>query len=371
MTDIGGARDPARVVLTAAFVVAMVVATFWILSPFLPAAIWAATIAMATWPLMLRVQALLGGRRAPAVVVMIILLLLCLIVPLVLAFSTIVAHLDDITGWLRTLSSWSVPPAPEWLARLPLVGPKLAARWAEAAAASSDEISARMAPYTRQLAVWIVATVGSVGLLLVQSLLVVVFAAILYSSGETAAAVTRRFARRLGGAHGEHSASLAVSAIRGVALGIIVTAVVQGALAALGLWVAQVPFAAVLTAIAFVLCIAQLGPAPVLIFAVVWTYSAHGSGWGTALLVWSLFATAIDNVLRPILIRRGADLPLLLVFLGVVGGLLAFGIIGIFIGPVVLAVGYSLLNDWLNAPPAANAPAPAPQPTDHDLASVA
>jgi predicted PurR-regulated permease PerM len=163
-----------------------------------------------------------------------------------------------------------------------------------------------------------------------------------------------------------------VSAIRGVALGIVVTALIQSGLASLGLFVVGVPFATVLTAVVFVSCIAQIGPGPVLIAPIVWAYWTGGSGWGTALLVWSLAVTLVDNVLRPVLIRKGADLPLLLVFLGVVGGLLAFGIIGIFIGPVVLAVSYSLLADWVSRPPPPAAPSPpARLEADRDLVPVA
>jgi predicted PurR-regulated permease PerM len=127
----------------------------------------------------------------------------------------------------------------------------------------------------------------------------------------------------------------------------------------------------VLSAFVFVLCIAQLGPAPVLLGSVVYEYWTFGHGWGTALLLWSLAVAGIDNILRPMLIRRGANLPLLLVFIGVIGGLFAFGIIGIFIGPVVLAISYSLLVDWVNSPPPASSATPAPREADRDLASVA
>lgn len=369
MTAVPGSRDPARAVFAVVFIGGMIVSTFWILSPFLPAAVWAATIVIATWPLMLRAQALLRGRRGLAVTAMTVLLLLCLIVPLVVALNTILTNLDDITGFLQSIATRSLPSPPDWVARLPLAGPKLAARWAAAAAASPDEMSARLAPYGRQIAGWVIGTIGNLGLLLVQFLLVVLFASILYASGETAADTARRFARRLAGPRGEHSARLAVGAIRGVALGIVVTALVQTALAATGLYVVGVPFALVLTAIIFVLCIAQLGPALVLLAAVVWTYWNSGTGWGTGLLVWSVFVSTLDNVLRPVLIKRGADLPLLIVFLGVIGGLFAFGIIGIFIGPVVLAVSYSLLDDWMKAAPPSEPPS-TPHDVKHDLAAV-
>jgi predicted PurR-regulated permease PerM len=371
MTNTASSRDPARAIFAGVFIAGMIVGTFWILSPFLPAAIWAATIVIATWPLMLRAQGFLWGRRGLAVMAMTVLLLLCFIVPLVVALSTILTNLDEITGWFQSIAAWSLPSPPPWVSRLPLAGPKLAARWAAAAAASPDEMSARLAPYGREIAGWVIGAIGNLGLLLVQFLLVVLFASILYASGETAAESFRRFARRLAGPRGEHSARLAVGAIRGVALGIVVTALVQTALAASGLYVVGVPFALVLTAIIFVLCIAQLGPALVLLAAVVWTYWNSGTGPGTALLVWSVFVSAIDNVLRPVLIKRGADLPLLIVFLGVIGGLFAFGIIGIFIGPVVLAVSYSLLDDWTkNAPPSPGPPPSAPHEVEHDLAAM-
>jgi len=112
-----------------------------------------------------------------------------------------------------------------------------------------------------------------------------------------------------------------------------------------------VPFATVLTAVVLVLCIAQVGPAPVLVPAVIWMFWTGSTGWGSALLVWTLLVTTIDNVLRPVLIRRSANLPLPLVFAGVLGGVLAFGIVGLFVGPIVLVVGYSLLADWVTREP--------------------
>jgi predicted PurR-regulated permease PerM len=121
----------------------------------------------------------------------------------------------------------------------------------------------------------------------------------------------------------------------------------QTLLAGLGLAVAGIPFAGLLTCVILLLCIAQIGPVVVLVPAVIWLFWTDSTGWGAALLVWTVLVGMLDNILRPILIRRGADLPLLLIFAGVIGGLLAFGIIGLFVGPVVLAVSYTLLNEWM------------------------
>ena len=140
---------------------------------------------------------------------------------------------------------------------------------------------------------------------------------------------------------------LAGKAIRGVALGVGLTAVVQSMLGGIGLAVTGVPAAAVLTAVMLLLCIAQLGPVLVLIPAVIWLYWSGQNLWGTVLLVWSILVGSLDNFLRPILIKKGADLPLLLIFAGVIGGLLGFGLIGIFVGPVVLAVTYTLFEAWI------------------------
>jgi predicted PurR-regulated permease PerM len=128
---------------------------------------------------------------------------------------------------------------------------------------------------------------------------------------------------------------------------VVVTALLQALIAGTGLLVAGVPFAAVLTALVFLLAVAQIGGAAVLVIPVVWLYWTGSAGLGTFLLVVTLITATIDNVVRPILIKKGADLPLLLIFVGVVGGLVAFGLIGIFVGPVVLAVSYTLLNGWL------------------------
>jgi predicted PurR-regulated permease PerM len=194
----------------------------------------------------------------------------------------------------------------------------------------------------------LVTNVGNVGYVMVQGGLIVVLAALMYAQGETAAAGLVRFGRRLAGEHGEATVVLAGQAIRGVALGVGVTAVVQSVLGGIGLAVADVPYAGLLTVVMFMLCIAQLGPILVLAPATAWLYWSGDTGWGTFLLVVTLVVGTLDNVLRPMLIRMGADLPLLLIFGGVIGGLLAFGLVGIFIGPVVLAVAYRLLEAWTN-----------------------
>lgn len=349
-------RDLARTTLGVAFLAAMIVGTLWIIRPFLGAAIWATTIVVATWPVMLTLQGRLGGRRTLAVLAMTLLMLLCFIIPLALAVTVIVVNVDPIVAWVTSLGTLGLPPPPAWLERVPLVGRTIAARWAEIVSAPGD-VAADIAPYARTAVGWFVSLVGGAARLAVELLLIVVIAACLYARGERAAEFACRFAHRLAGPRGERSVGLAGGAIRSIALGVVVTAIVQALLAGIGLAVAGVPFAAVLTAVTVLLAIAQIGTLPVLGPAVAWLYWKGDAGWATGLLVWTVFVVSIDNVLRPVLIRRGADLPLLLIFAGVLGGVIGFGIIGIFIGPVVLAVTYTLLLDWMDRG-AADTPSP-------------
>jgi predicted PurR-regulated permease PerM len=190
----------------------------------------------------------------------------------------------------------------------------------------------------------------------------VLISGIFYASGEQAALGVRRFLRRLAGERGENVAILAAKAVRAVALGIVVTALAQTAIAGVGLLLAGVPHAGLLAAIALVLCIAQLGPLLVLAPATIWLYSTGQPVKGTVLLVFAISAQTIDNVIRPVLIRRGADLPLLLIFAGVIGGLVGFGVVGLFLGPVVLGVAWTLVSSWVGELDAAPSARPAPPP---------
>lgn len=341
--------DLARATLQLLALGVLIATAAWIARPFLIPAAWATMIAIATWPLLLLVQRALGGRRPLAVAVMTAALLLLLVVPLYFVITAAVENTVHLVRWSQTLPTLSMPAPPDWVASLPLVGGQLAESWRQIAAAGNSEVLARLAPVAQTLARWLVAQVGNVGLLFIEFLLTVVITAMLYGRGETVAAGVNRFAARLAGAHGENAVHLAAQAVRAVALGVVVTAIAQAALSGIGMRVAGVPYAALWTGIIFVLAVAQLGAAPVLIPAVVWVYAHAGATVGTVFLLWSVICGTFDNVLRPVLIRRGANLPLALIFAGVVGGLLAFGVIGLFIGPVVLAVAYTLLVEWVSA----------------------
>ena len=285
------------------------------------------------------------GRRWLAVAVMTC--LLPLVVPLSLAIGTIIANVGVITGWAGALSTVKLSAPPGWVESLSFVGKRAAQAWGDLAASGQEDLAKKLAPYAAGLVRWFVEQLGSFGMMAIQFLLTVVIAAVLFATGETVAEGVRRFGRRLAGGQGENAVVLAGHAIRGVALGVVVTALVQATLGGIGLAVAGVPFAAVLTAIMFLLAVARIGPGPC------WQSRSSGStgrdppGWATALVVWAiLVGPLVKNVLGPILMKKGAHLPLLLVLPGVLGGLIAFGLVGIFIGPMVLAVSCRLLEAW-------------------------
>jgi uncharacterized protein (TIGR01732 family) len=341
--------DLARITLSVLFIGGLIVGALWILRPFLASLVWAAMIVVATWPLMRRLETAFGGRRGPAVAVMTLGLLAILIVPLGVALQAIFANAGDIAAIVARLPEATLPAAPDWLGNMPLVGTRVTTAWNEVASAGVAGLLALAEPYLRIVGTWLTQHAGGFALIVVQFVLIVILSAILYAGGESWAAWVRRFGERLADAQGGRMVILAGQAIRGVALGVVVTALIQSVVGGIGLAIAGIPFVSVLTAVMFALCIAQLGPLLVLLGATAWAFYALGTGWGVFLLVWSAVVGLMDNVIRPVLIRRGADLPLLLIFAGVIGGMIAFGIVGIFIGPVILAVAYTLLDDWVSA----------------------
>jgi len=337
-------RDLTRTTLAVLFVSGLIVTTLWIVRPFLTAFLWAAMIVTATWPAFLKLQARLWGRRGLATACMVVVLLLVLVIPLGLSVGALVGNIDRIVARVNSLKDYTLAPLPAWVAGIPILGGKLSAIWQRLA---SEGLGAQLVPYADRILGWFAATAGGIGAMILQFLITVIICAVLYTHGETAASGVRSFARRLAGQSGEKAAVLAANSIRGVAIGVLVTAVTQTLIAGTGLVIVSVPAASILAAAVLVLCLAQLGPLLVMIPAVIWTYYTRGTAWAGILLVIALIAGTVDNVLRPVLIKRGADLPLPLIFLGVIGGMIGLGVMGIFVGPVILAVSYVLMQDWI------------------------
>ena len=339
--------DITHTTLSVLFLAFLVIATLWVLSPFLTSILWATIVSVAMWPLLLRLQALMGGRRGLAVMVVTAMILLVVFIPVTLALVTIVRNTQNITAEIKSLESIELPAPPALLENVPIGGKRLAAEWRRVAALGPDERAAELTPYAQRSLQWFAAKAGSIGAMLIQFLLTTIITALMLAKGETIREAILRFARRLAGRQGYDAALLAAGAIRGVVIGVVGTALIQVAIGGAGLLFVGVPATGLLTAVMLFLCLAQLGPVLVLGPVVFWLYWSGQAGYGTILLVVTIIAATIDNVIRPLLIKRGANLPLLLIFAGVIGGLIAFGVIGLFIGPVVLSVAHTLLATWV------------------------
>lgn len=339
-------RDLPSVLLKIVVVGGLLFGAFWTLKPFLPALIWSVMIVVSTWPLLMGVQRATGGRRLVATLVMILLLLVIVIVPLAIAISTVVNEAEQLMR--DRVAVIGVPAPPAWAASLPFVGERVAAEWTALSQSSPDELAARVRPYVGPIVAWVAAHAGSFGFFVLNLLLTLLLCGVLYMTGESAAREAMRFGERIDGAHGVHMVRLAGGSIRGVALGVVVTALVQTLLGALGLVAASVPYVSIFAAVMFVFCIAQIGPTLPMLVAVGWLWYTGGTTAAVLLAIWTIVVASLDNILRPVLIRRGADLPLLLIMAGVIGGLLGFGLMGLFVGPVILAVAYKTFGAWLD-----------------------
>ena len=345
--NVGPSQDLTRTTLGVLIIGVLIVASLWTMQAFIGPLVWATAIVVATWPLLLWMQRHLGGSRALATTVMTLIMLLIFVVPFWAAMGAMLDASADGVDVVRSYLKEGLGPPPSWLAKIPFAGERLTAEWQALSAGGPEQFAETIRPYVKSVAAWMLAVTGGMGGLLGHFLLTVIISAILYAQGEAAASGVRAFASRLAGQRGDAAVILAGQSVQSVALGVVVTALVQTTLVGLGFFVAGIPHPGLLTAIVFVLCIAQVGPILILIPAIIWMYS-HASGMAaTIFLIYSIPMALLDNFLRPILISRGVDLPLILIIAGVIGGLIAFGVIGLFIGPVILAVTYSSLGVWI------------------------
>lgn len=349
--------DLTQVIFLLMFIIIMIVACFWVVQPFILGFAWASMVVIATWPLMLRIQSWLWGRRGLAVMVMTLLLLLLFIIPVALLVNSLIDNSGPIIAWIT--SGYIQLPQLTWLRDMPLAGDKLYSVYHNLVAGGGSALMAKLQPYIGQTTGFFVAQAGHFGRLLIHLGVMLLFSILLWWRGEKVGHGVRHFAFRLASRRGDAAVLLTTQAVRAVALGVVVTALVQGVLGGIGLAVAGIPYTTVLTVLMILACLVQLGPLVVLVPVIIWLYWSGDTTWGTVLLVWSCVVGTLDNVLRPVLIRMGADLPMILILSGVIGGLIAFGMIGLFIGPVVLAVSYRLVSVWMH-----EAPAPAYDPEE-------
>jgi predicted PurR-regulated permease PerM len=343
--DLALARTSVEVLVRVGVLLVLVFWCFWITRPFIVAVLWGIILAVAVHPGYRRLHDGLGGRRGLAATLLTVFALLLLIGPLSMLTTALVGNIADLADRL-TAGEVTVPPPPDMLAEWPFVGDRLEQFWR---LASVNLLSAlnEVQPQIRAFARWLLSLVAGAGLGLLNFVAAVVIAGLLLAHSANGYHFADAVATRLVGERGPELAGLAEHTVRNVARGVLGTALIQSALAGVGFVAAGVPWAALLTLVCFLLCVVQIGPAIVLLGAVIYVFSAANTLTASLFLSWCVLVGLVDNVLRPLLIGRGSEVPMAVILAGVLGGLLAHGLIGLFVGPIVLALGYELFRTWL------------------------
>jgi predicted PurR-regulated permease PerM len=340
-------RDLSRSVLVVLFILGLTAGCLLILRPFLTALVGATTIAISTWPMLTGLERRCGGRRWLAIAGMTALLAIAILAPLYFGAVATVQGAGALSAWVHDLPNRTLPALPDWLVGVPLLGPRFEKAWGELAAGGGEGVKARLSEHTGEILRWVMGRLGNLAGMLVEVLVTLGITGLLYSRGERVAAVLLRFARRLAGTRGEEAARLAALATRGVGLGVVLTPLIQSILAGIGMAAAGAPRVGLLSIAVLLSCLAQAGPIPALLIPVAWLYSRGAVFAASGLLAWALVVHISGPIVRPLLIKRGVDLPMVLIISGVIGGVVAFGAVGLFIGPVLLAVATTLLQSWM------------------------
>jgi predicted PurR-regulated permease PerM len=351
---------------------------FVVLRPFISVILWATILCYATWPACEWLTQRLGGRRSLAALIMTALLVVLMALPVVLLGSSLASGIEHLARVVRRLRVEGLPDPPPWITRLPFAGDDLAERWADLAR-NADRTAALLNRLLSLFQGWLLRHGLHIGQGLTQVCLSVVVAFFFYRDGHVVARGVTNAAQRVVGEYTQHLIDVASKTVRGVVYGVLGTALAQGIMAAIGFSIADLPAPVFWALLVSLLSFLPVGPPLVWIGATVWLALQDSVGRAVFMAIWGLLGiSGIDNIIRPFIISRNAKLSFLPVFLGVLGGVAAFGLIGIFIGPTLLAVGMSIAREFATAgrhapaetPPAAAAaapPLPPPGPAAGDV----
>jgi len=326
-----------------------------VLWPFLTALVWAAILASTSWPAFLWLDRIVGRRRTVAAILMTLLVTVVLLGPIV---SVALAMADNVAELGRAASALvkdGLPEAPSWLASLPLVGQTIHDYWQQFAH-DGHKLMAELEKMSKPAQAAALAAGRIVGKGTLDMAISVFIAFFFFLHGEALARRLRVALERLAGERAPYLLGIVRGTVTGVIYGILGTGLAQGVLAAVGFAIAGVPGAVLLGVATFFLSVVPVGPPLVWGGAAIWLFQDGQPGWAIFVAAWGFFlVSTVDNVIKPFIISRGASLPFAIVFLGVLGGVLAFGVIGAFLGPTLLAVGYRLATEWTAAESAPSA----------------
>ena len=336
-------------IIQTAIVALLLIGCIAVLLPFTGTLMFAVVICVTTAPLRDQLLKLCRGRSHLAALVMSLLLVVMLVAPLALLSGTLAEGVESALRYLRPMleSGLSADP-PKWLSELPVVGSSIDTYWHKLAASREEmnNLLRQLIDPTRKMAL---ATVSILGQGLLQLILVIFFVFFIFRDAEKYADAMRNGARKLAGDLGQRMLKLAEGTVTGVMIGIVGTAAAQAVVAMIGYAIAGVPGIAMLTFTTFIFSMVPvIGATLIWLGAALWLYDSGQTGWAIFMVLWGMFGiSSVDNFVKPILISRTSSLPLLLIVVGIFGGVLVFGFIGLFLGPMLLALGQVLIREWL------------------------
>lgn len=317
-----------------------------VLWPFLTALVWAAILVSTSWPGFLWLERSVGQRRGLAAVLMTLLVMVLLLGPIIAVAAAMAGNLAELGHAITAVFKDGLPDAPAWLADLPLLGQPLYEYW-QKFAHDGQRLMAELQKLAKPAQDFALAGGRIVGQGVIDIALSVFLAFFFFLHGEALSQYLDVVLGRLAGGRATHLLGIARGTVTGVIYGILGTGLAQGILAAIGFAVAGVPGAVLLGVATFFLSVVPVGPPLIWGGAAIWLFQQGEPGWAAFVAGWGFFVVSmVDNLIKPLIISRGSSLPFAIVFLGVLGGVLAFGVIGAFLGPALLAVGYRLAIEW-------------------------
>jgi predicted PurR-regulated permease PerM len=317
-----------------------------VLRPFVSALLWAVVLCVSSWPVYRQLLGWLGNHRTLAALAMTLGMVLIVLLPFVIVGTTLADNINQLTDATKRWVENGPPAPPEWLAKVPVVGAQATEYW-QGMAADTSKLWTEAQRFIEPASTWLLKGGLALGGGLIQLALSIFIAFFLFRDGVAVGERLTTAVERIGGEPGRHLLTVAGKTIRGVVYGILGTALLQAITTGIGLLIAGVPGAMLLGLLTFFVSVVPVvGTGLIWIPAALWLFHQGLTGWGIFLLIWGVGVANIDNFVKPWLISQGSDMPFILIFFGVVGGALAFGFIGVFLGPTLLAVGFRLLEEW-------------------------
>lgn len=337
-------------VVTLTMVALLITGCFLILRPFFSAILWAIILCFSTWPVYQRIEQAVTGRNTLASIFMVLIITLILILPLLVLGASFADNISALASMAEQLLKHGLPTPPQWVKELPLFGSKLHEQWL-AMAGSSVKLTAMLTKYLLPLRTWALQTTAVLGQGILHLSLSVLIAFFFYRDGKFLSDKLIALSTRMGGHEATRLLHIASATIKSVVYGILGTALAQGFLAGIGFWAAGVPSPLLLGVLTCFFSLVPVGPPLIWIPATLWLFQQDQTGWAIFLAIWGVgVVSTVDNVLKPYFISQGSKLPFILIFLGVLGGVLTFGVVGIFLGPTLIAMAYTLFQKWSDVP---------------------